>query len=480
MRDYLTPLLFFQRFFLPGLLVLLVWAIWRTVWHKDQAVGLALYLGLVIIVDGYLNTGLFIPGFEKGSIRYSEVCAGFLAFSRPPAVPRQGPYRTVRLFVGLYFVLLLASAFRSEPVMAGIFEYRRLIIPQIIGFIVAMRGIESPEGIRRFSLCMMALSVILALFIFWDLFFDRWLIASEMLSKPEYYLNRRHGRYGSFFLNPNYLGAFIVLMFPVAFVTALDEKTKGLKILAFSSLLALAFCLVETQSRAPLLGFGISVVLLLLGPAGSISRAQRLGVFLPFVVALVLLMPGFLDHASSRFDELDKEMSTDTARTRQTIWLYTQRAIADHPFAGIGFGEQQFVNVIRDEYRFEDEYGEASLDNPHNSYLQMTVYAGIPALLVFVIANCVLLFRALRSILGRAAATQTHMVFGMMVGVAGFLTAIYPDMHMFTQTVAPVYWVFFGLLLSATTTLPAVPRREQAVTGPVLVLGRAKVAGGRR
>ena len=37
------------------------------------------------------------------------------------------------------------------------------------------------------------------------------------------------------------------------------------------------------------------------------------------------------------------------------------------------------------------------------------------------------------------------------VWLAGFLAVIYPDMHMFTQTVAPVYWVFFGLLLPLAT-----------------------------
>jgi hypothetical protein len=94
-NDYLTPLLQFQRFFLPGLLALLVWATWRMRWRKDLAVGLALYLGLVIIVDGFMNTGIYLPGLEKGSIRYSEVCAAFLLFTRPPASPRRSPYGAV-------------------------------------------------------------------------------------------------------------------------------------------------------------------------------------------------------------------------------------------------------------------------------------------------------------------------------------------------------------------------------------------------
>lgn len=465
MRDYLTPLLQFQRFFLPAIVALALWATWRTVRHRDRAVGLALYLGLVIVVDGFLNTGIFIPGIEKGSIRYSEVCAAFLLINRPPAAPRHPSYGTVRFFVGLYFVLLLVSAFRSDPMMVGVFEFRRLIVPQVIAFAIAMRGMESPEEFRRFFLCLMALSLILGLFIFWDLFFDRWLLSSDMLNKPEYWLNRRHGRYGSFFLNPNYLGAFTVLIFPAAFVWTLSEKVPWARVFATSGLLSLAFCLVETQSRGPLLAFGIVLLLMLLGPAGEMSRTRRLRLFLPFVAVFTLLMPGFFEHAAGRFGSLQEEMSTESARTRQTTWLYTRRAIADHALAGIGFGEQQFLNTM-EEYGFEQEYGEVSLDNPHNSYLQMTVYAGVGALLAFVAANLVLLFRTAQSILWGLATRQSHMAFGLAVGIAGFLAVIYPDMHMFTQTVAPVYWVFFGLLLPLATPVsqptPAVKRYEDS------------------
>jgi O-antigen ligase len=452
-RDYLTPLIQLQRFFLPVLVGFLLWASWRTVWRRDLAVGLGLYLALVIIVDGFMNTGIFLPGLEKGSIRYSELCAGFLLFSRPPAAPRQSPYFAVCVFVTLYFLLLFVSVFRTDELMGSFFEFRRLIIPQIISFLIAMRGVRSGDDFRRLFLCMMALSIVIGLFIFFDLFFDRWLITSDMLFTPEYGVNRRHGRFGSFFLNPNYLGAFVVLTFPVAFVWTLGQKG-WLKALGGIGLLALVFCLVETQSRGPLLTFGLTVLLVLVGPAGDMSRGKRLAVFMPFVVVLLLLMPGFLEHAAGRFDTLDQEMTTETARTRQTVWTFTERAIADNPLFGIGFGEHQFLKVINQQYGFEDRYGESSLDNPHNSYLQMTVYAGFPVLMSFLAANVLMLFRAARSVLQRLAERQTHVAFGLTVGVAGFLGVIYPDMHMFTQTVAPVYWVFFGLLLSMTTTIP--------------------------
>ena len=102
MRELLTPLLFFQRFIVPTILILLVWSIWRTVFKKDFAVGLGLYVSLVVLVDGFFNTGLYIPGLEKGSIRYSELCALFLLFQRPPAPqsPRLRPRRPAPALCG--------------------------------------------------------------------------------------------------------------------------------------------------------------------------------------------------------------------------------------------------------------------------------------------------------------------------------------------------------------------------------------------
>jgi O-antigen ligase len=485
-RAYLTPLLFFQRFFLPAVICLLLWAMWQTLQRKDVAVGLGLYLGVLIIVDGFLNTSLFLPGLQQGSIRYSEVCAAFILGSRPAKSARSAPYGAIAFVVGAYFVLLLLSVFRANPVMAGVADFRMRIVPQIVAFLIAKRGLQSPESLRRFLFCMTAISVIIGLFVFWDLFFDRWLINSDMLSKPEYWANRKQGRYGSFFLNPNLLGAYTVLLFPSVFVWTLGEKGKA-RLFGALGLMTLIFCLVETQSRGPLLAMGVVLLLLVVGPAGDMTRKRRIGVFLPFAALLVILMPGFFEHASERFDRVDVEMSTDSARTRQTIWNYTQRAISDNPLLGIGFGEKQFVSVIRDVYGFERTYGEESLDNPHNSYLQMTVYAGFPALFMFIAANGLLLFAGVRASIRTVLGPQTHLLFGIAVGIAGFLTACYPDMHMFTQTVAPVYWVFFALLLSYSTSLapaPALARLEPAAqgkqyedSGPVVRNGRQHVAG---
>jgi len=162
-----------------------------------------------------------------------------------------------------------------------------------------------------------------------------------------------------------------------------------------------------------------------------------------------------------RFATLETEQSEDEV-SRAAMWLYTERLIAQHPLLGVGFGEAQFLAAM-EQTDFRERYGRQALDNPHNSYLQVAVYAGIPALALFVWANLAVLFRSLRAARSPAGAgVPTTEIFGLAVGLTGFLVCVYPDMHLFTATLAPVYWLFFGLLLSLLPA-PPVPFRHSTM-----------------
>jgi O-antigen ligase len=460
MRALLTPLLQLQRFFIPALLILLIWAVWRMVFRKDPAVGLALYACLIVVVDGFYNTGIYIPGFAKGSVRYSEICALFLLLSCPRP-PRSSPIPAgMRFLLGAYFFLMLVAALRSQPLAQGLFDFRRIMIPQVLALVLGTRGLATVAEYRRFLLCLGVLIVIVGVFCFWDVFFDINMLHSDMLYKPEYFHNRKLGRFGSLLLNPNLLGAFVVLMFPPMLTLLLQQQVWRLRAYLVGVLLALIFCLVQTQSRAPLAVFAGTLGAFVIIPVGGLSRASRFGVLMAAAALLVIFMPGFFKHATQRFDTLQAEQSEEQV-SRAAVWPYAVGLIAQHPLLGVGFGEAQFVAAM-DETDFHERYGQESLDNPHNSYLQAAVYAGIPALALFLWANLALLLRSLRAARGvPGQAVPNGELFGLAVGIAGFLACAYPDMHLFTATLAPLYWLFFGLLLSILPT----PRARRGVRG---------------
>jgi O-antigen ligase len=463
-KAYLAPLIVFQRFFIPALVLFAVWALWRTVVHKDRGVGVALYLAIVVIVDAFLNTGIYLPGLAKGSIRYSEMFAILLYVNTSPAASAPRVPGMVYWLVGLYFLMMFGSTLRSDSLLSAILEFRQVIIPQIVALLVAKRGLDSPQAYRRFFLCFAGLTIVIGLFTFWDLFFDRVFLHSDVLDKGMYWHNREQNRFGSFFLNPNYLGGFVALVFPVMFVWTLKERSWMPRLFAWAGLLSLLFCLVETQSRAPMLAFAIGLVFLIVGPSGEVSRTRRFGFLAACVGVFFLVMPGFFEHAIGRFDKLEEETSTGQSHSRATTWQYTLLMIHDNPIVGIGFGEPQFT-LYMNRYGFSETHGVAAMDAPHNSYLQIAVYAGIPALLVFLLANALLLMKAARRLVTRSSEADRHggTVFGLAVGLIAFLLSIYPDIQLFTMSVAPVYWVLFAFLHSLVNTAP----QPATVTSPV-------------
>jgi hypothetical protein len=239
-KTYLLPLVLLQPLFLPALAALIAWAVWRTVKHKDLVVGLALYLGLVIIVDTFMNTGIYLPGLEKGSIRYSEVCAAFLIMNRPPPRPASSSRFLLVSAVCVYFAILMVSVARTDVIVPAIMQFRAIIIPQIIALLIVARGFNSPKDYQRFVPFLALLVFLITAFDFFDIFFDRWLLHSDSLYTSKYFMNRKAWRFGSFFLNPNMLGAFMVLLFPALFVWALNEPIRWRRCFAWMSLLCLA------------------------------------------------------------------------------------------------------------------------------------------------------------------------------------------------------------------------------------------------
>lgn len=446
MLELLQPL---QIVFKPALFILLIWSSYRTILKGDRAVGLVLYLALVIIVDSFLNTGIFIPGMSYGSIRYSEVCAFFLILSNPPNRHSKENGNFLTMLLVLYFFLFIISALRGVTVEDGLNNFRRYIIPQITAFWVSYRGFDRKEDYGRFFFHFGALILLIALFIFWDLFFDRWILYSESLRTNVYQSDRSEGRYGSFFLNPNYMGAFAVLIFPAVFINGIVEKNILKKIYCWIGILALLFCLVETQSRGPFLGFMVSLCLFLFIPVKGFSFFKKIAVLCIFLIAFFLFMPGFFEHSTERFTTIDEEMDSGK-RSRLSVWSYALRIISDNPFLGIGLGEQQFLKRMF-QYGFVTEFQQRPLDNPHNSFLQIAAYAGVPALIIFVVFNMALLKRGISIIMNNTKRDISYYLMGVISGLLGFLACSFTGGFIFYNSVSPAYWLFLGLLFAMIT-----------------------------
>src|SRR5262249_36163346 len=144
----LTVLHLFQPLILPSIILLTGWATYVTIVNKDTAVGFVLYLGLIIIVDSYLNTGIYIPGLAYGSIRYAEVFLVFLFLAAPEKKPHSGIHKLIVTLITLYFILLFVAALRGFTVIDGLNVFRGVVVPQILTFRLAQRGFRNRNDYR--------------------------------------------------------------------------------------------------------------------------------------------------------------------------------------------------------------------------------------------------------------------------------------------------------------------------------------------
>ncbi len=453
----LKLLLPFQILFIPCLIILTVWAVYRTVNKKDRAVGLVLYVGLLIIVDSYLDTGIFIPGLESGSIKYSEALLPFLLLLTPKTKPGSDINKLVLFLIVAYFVLFVYSASRGTTLHSGINYFRRIFVPQIFAFFVAYKGFRNKEDYKRFFFFLTIIITIMGLFTFWDAYFDRVFLHSELLHKPIYYLNRGHGRFGSFFLNPNYMGAFFVLIFPIMFLFAFRQKKVMQRVFCWVGLMLFTFAFLKTQSRGPMLGLAVAMIVFVFLPVKQFSFFRKIGMIILILSILTIAMPGFYKFASSRFHDIETESSMDSV-TRKSTWVFTiENIVADYPVFGIGLGEDKYIQYMTD-YGFLGEYN-ATLDNPHNSYIQIAVMAGCVALLVFVIINIIMICNNILFIYKYRDDEMSFIQFGLTSGIVGFLFCLVTDMHMFTMCVAPIFWFVVGLSFSINSSNPLISHK---------------------
>lgn len=135
---------------------------------------------------------------------------------------------------------------------------------------------------------------------------------------------------------------------------------------------------------------------------------------------------------------------------RFELWTDTIHRISQRPF--LGFGPEGFIgaNAITDGKR------------PHNEYLQIAGYLGIPALLLYLAGLCTLAWHHVRHV-----KELTPMVLvSSGISIAYLISAIFGNP---VYNTAPYFWLFLGLTAAGTAGAP-VPqqaeggRREEART----------------
>ncbi len=233
--------------------------------------------------------------------------------------------------------------------------------------------------------------------------------------------------------NPNVLGEYLLLVLPVAAVFMLKDSVKSLSKWAYgAAFLALALCLVLTQSRGCWIGFMVSVIIFVSFYEGKLWGVIPLVIcILPFVVPQTIV-----DRIMSVGNMEDSSTSY-----RVYIWMGTLGMMKHYWPGGIGMGEAAFAQV----YPFFS-YNAIIAPHSHNLFLQLLVEAGIGGLGIFVVTQGVFL-KKMSSVYrsGYKKDTEPMLALAVASGVVGFLVQSMFDYTFYNYRVMALFFMIIGL-----------------------------------
>jgi len=253
--------------------------------------------------------------------------------------------------------------------------------------------------------------------------------------------------------NPNYLGSYLVLIFPISIFLYL-ERRKNWVLLNIGLVL---FAILATMTRSAWLGSVIIAILFIAFFSKKIMTNKqfrlRFIILTLFSLAIILLffaLKGsvFTNRLFSIFTDaqsfVEGQASSDYAGSnRGFIWPRVIELIKQKPW--FGYGVENLVYPFNRNYFFEavKVYGyNAMVDKAHNEYLHIAVNSGIPALIFYLL----LLFNAIKKGFTNLRSEPIIQIF--LISIIGYLVQAFFNISVTTN--AYIFWIFLGLMSKYT------------------------------
>ena len=170
--------------------------------------------------------------------------------------------------------------------------------------------------------------------------------------------------------NPNVFAGWLDVFICLALGLLAKVERRGQKLVLVAAIALMAACLAMTYSRGAFLS--IAAVFVVYG----VLKDWRAIILFVVVMALIAFADTtFIERILSAFTHSDS-----SGAVRVGIWVSTVAMIADHPFAGIGWGAYQFVYP---QYNYYVADPNVVIYHAHNIYLNFAAEIGIVGALAF-------------------------------------------------------------------------------------------------
>ncbi len=335
--------------------------------------------------------------------------------------------------VGVGIILLLAVLFVSSALsfaMLGSLKVWSMYLVFAGFYIVIINTVETKEALYALLRLFVISGALVALYGVCQYVFG-WTTANAWIDETMF--EDETMRVYSTLGNPNVLGEFLLLVIPVSAVFMIKDAWKHSSKYVYAGMFLLAFlCLILTQSRGCWIGFMLAAVIFVTFCEG------RLWSLLPLVILLLpLVIP---DTIVDRIMSVGN-MEDSSTSYRVYIWLATLGMLKTYWLGGIGMGEAAFNEV----YPFYS-YNAIVAPHSHNTFLQLTVEAGVGALIVFVVTQIVFV-KKMQSVYAMNDKKSLDSVTALAIGsgVVGFLAQSMFDYTFYNYRVMCIFFMVMAL-----------------------------------
>lgn len=296
-------------------------------------------------------------------------------------------------------------------------------------YFVIKNIISSPDLVKR---CLYALVFSSALVSAYGIYQNYFGVLSSKWHDISVFSEIR-GRVVSTFDNPNVLGEFLVLIFPITLALMGNAKKANERFFLFVSALLSCGCLVFTWSRGAWLACVITTALFLCVSSKYFFAAGILSV--PIVG-----MFAFLQSDSAIIRRITSFGDSSTSY-RVNIWKGVLQMLEDIGFFGIGIGEEAFRKV----YPIYSLAGIEAAPHAHNLYLQIAVEMGVFALIFFFIF--IFVFTQFSFSFSKNAMSRSNRLLsmGIFCGAAALLIQGLTDYVWYNYRIFLLFWIVVGL-----------------------------------
>ena len=322
--------------------------------------------------------------------------------------------------LGILFVWISIALFFSQDIVRSTDAYKYyLCYPEIFIGVLVLKEKEKKQLLNAFVITGTIISLLV------------------MLKDGFGIVNLKcfHEPQSAIFVNRNYYGYYVALITSITVAMLYKEPKIYLQILYGVTFAINEFALLITLTRGAFLGIVMAIIIMLIVFPIQEKRLSYKILIIPciFVAVFLLLEYTSITEFSGRVSllftdifkmlhiaEYTEEEAGEIGSGRIAIWRETLRIIASSPIVGVGVDNTTY---------------------PHNELLQLAVWSGIPALIIYVVT---IVLEYIKLLVNREKLTQTQSI--AAIGCAAYIISSFFGVGL--PQIIPLFVITLGCMIS--------------------------------